>query len=215
MLTACYLLRHAHLAFIAGLYLKPNPGTVGTGIISQITYSNVYGNNTIWTSIDANTVRDRTGRAESCTTAFTVPLSRKVAAPLQNLLRCPHSLEKCSNSRSSPATAPTRGAHSSSHYSTRRARFSRACPSSTCAWTTWSSRTRCSPSTPSDAPMRPRARASRAISPAPAGVRPSRAAAAAALCGALLLAVRDASLAFVGMMIMANPPGAELCLPCS
>lgn len=66
MLTRClpclYLLSttyRGHLAgpaSSAGLYLKPNPGTVGTGIISQITYSNVYGNNTVWTSIDANTV---------------------------------------------------------------------------------------------------------------------------------------------------------------
>lgn len=67
----------------AGLYLKPNPGTVGTGIISQITYSNVYGNNTIWTSIDANTQQQKQpGNGSDTGCSFFFPLFN-TTCPLQ------------------------------------------------------------------------------------------------------------------------------------
>jgi polygalacturonase len=71
---------------IKGIYVKPNPGTHGTGIIDQITYENIVGRDALWWAIWVSTQQQKQpGHGADTGCSFFYPLLN-TTCPLQPLV---------------------------------------------------------------------------------------------------------------------------------
>jgi len=68
---------------IKAMYVKPNPGTVGTGVIDGITYENITGSNTLWWPLYVSTQQQKQpGNGSDTGCSFWFPLGNSTC-PLQ------------------------------------------------------------------------------------------------------------------------------------
>jgi hypothetical protein len=58
---------------LKGIYVKPNPGTGGRGVIDNITYENIYGRNTLWWPVWVSTQQQHQPGGSSTGCSFLFP----------------------------------------------------------------------------------------------------------------------------------------------
>jgi hypothetical protein len=58
---------------LKGIYVKPNPGTGGSGVIDNITYENIYGRNTLWWPVWISTQQQHQPGGSSTGCSFLYP----------------------------------------------------------------------------------------------------------------------------------------------
>ncbi len=58
---------------LKGIYVKPNPGSGGRGIIDNITYENIYGRDTVWWSVWVSTQQQHQPGGSSTGCSFLFP----------------------------------------------------------------------------------------------------------------------------------------------
>ena len=59
---------------LKGIYVKPNPGTGGRGVIDNITYENIYGRNTLWWPVWISTQQQHQPGGSSTGCSFLFPV---------------------------------------------------------------------------------------------------------------------------------------------